>query len=70
MTKDNRIELDVISGEKIITELTSNEIAERKELAAANEATRNAEELAKATAKAELLDRLGITAEEATLLLG
>ena len=57
---------------------TTDEIIEREmnkeELAqiqidAANEQTRQAEAEAKATAKAALLDRLGITADEAKLLL-
>ena len=40
------------------------------EIDQAAEATRKAEAEAKATAKAALLTRLGITAEEAQLLLG
>jgi hypothetical protein len=70
MTKENRIEVDAISGEEVVTELTSDEVADRAELAEANEAARVAEELAKAAAKAALLERLGITEDEAKLLLG
>jgi hypothetical protein len=53
-------------------EITGDELKDilaiRKEYAAKKEAEAQAE-LDKATAKAELLDRLGITAEEAHLLL-
>jgi hypothetical protein len=69
MTKDNCIEFDVTTGEKIVVELTSQEIADRAALAIANEAARLADESAKATAKAALFERLGITADEAALLL-
>jgi hypothetical protein len=70
MTKDNRIEFNVTTGQKTVVELTDEEIAERAELAKANEADRIVEENAKATAKAALLERLGINADEAALLLG
>ena len=69
MTKDNRIEFDVASGEKTVIELTAEEIAQRAELALANEINRLAKDEAKAAEKAALLERLGITAEEAKLLL-
>jgi hypothetical protein len=70
MEKINRKEINAITGEEIVVELTAQEIADRAELAEANEAARLAEELAKATAKAALLERLGITEDEAKLLLG
>ena len=61
-------EFDAITGEGSYRDLTAEELKEHK----ANEKLR-AEALvqaeAKATAKAALLDRLGITAEEAALLL-
>ena len=57
------------TGEEIIRDANAEEIAQM-ELDAANEAERKAEAEAKATAKAALLTRLGITAEEAQLLLG
>lgn len=61
-------EFDAITGEGSYRDLTADELKEHK----ANEKLR-AEALvqaeAKATAKAALLDRLGITAEEAALLL-
>jgi hypothetical protein len=61
-------EFDAITGEGSYRDLTAEELKEHK----ANEKLR-AEALvqaeAKVTAKAALLDRLGITAEEAALLL-
>lgn len=60
-------EFDAITGEGSYRDLTADELKEHK----ANEKLR-AEALvqaeAKATAKAALLDRLGITAQEAALL--
>jgi hypothetical protein len=70
MTKENHLEVDAISGEVIVIELTSQEIADRAALAEANEAARVADESAKATARAALLERLGITEDEAKLLIG
>jgi hypothetical protein len=57
------------TGEEIVRDATAQEIAQM-ELDAANAAAKKAEAEAKATAKAALLTRLGITAEEAQLLLG
>ena len=56
------------TGEEIVRDANADEIAQM-ELDAANAATRKAEADAKETAKASLLKRLGITAEEAVLLL-
>ena len=56
------------TGEETIAELSANEIS----IVKANIAKTNAElaqEATKATAKAALLERLGMTAEEAKLLL-
>jgi hypothetical protein len=50
-------------------EVLTNLLAEIAEMKAREEATQAAT-AAKATAKAALLERLGITAEEAALLLG
>jgi hypothetical protein len=65
--------IDVETGEVIDRPLNDEEIAQQEideaKIAAAD-AIREAEAEAKATAKAALLDRLGITAEEAQLLLG
>ena len=61
------------TGEQTEVELTAEEIAQREADAKAYEAEQKAKEVeaaSKATAKAELLDKLGITAEEAALLVG
>jgi hypothetical protein len=60
------------TGEQTEVELTAEEIAQREADAKAYEADKKAKEAAdaaKAIAKAELLVKLGITAEEAALLL-
>jgi hypothetical protein len=60
------------TGEQTEVELTAEEIAQREADAKAYEAdkvAKEAEAAAKAEAKAELLDRLGLTAEEAALLV-
>jgi hypothetical protein len=62
-------ELNCETGEEIVRDATAEEIAQM-ELDAADAIARKAEAEAKATAKAALLTRLGITAEEAQLLLG
>ena len=61
-------EYDHLTQETIIRDATPEEI-EQREIDNANAEARKAEAEAKATAKAALLDKLGITAEEATLLL-
>lgn len=57
------------TGEVLETELTAEDIAQQ-EIDAAAIAEKEAALAAKAEAKAALLERLGITAEEASLLLG
>ena len=60
------------TGEQTEVELTAEEIAQREADSAKAEADRvakEAEAAVKAQAKAELLDRLGLTAEEAALLV-
>jgi predicted Fe-Mo cluster-binding NifX family protein len=60
------------TGEQTEVELTAEEIAQREADAAKAEADKVAKEAAdavKAEAKAELLARLGLTAEEAALLV-
>lgn len=67
------IEINCETGEVIERPLTADEIAANKAAAAQAEADRQAAEAeaeAKATAKQAILDRLGLTAEEAALLLG
>jgi len=56
------------TGEEIVRDANADEIAQM-ELDAANAATAKAEAEAKAQAKAALLTQLGITAEQAKLLL-
>lgn len=73
MPNPTRIEVNCTTGEVLEIELTDAEVAElayQAELAA--DAKREEERIAaeKAEAKAALLDRLGITADEAALLLG
>ena len=68
MTKTMIAEINVETGEKVLREMNAAEIAQLEKDKAqklANEQT----EKAKETEKAALLSKLGITAEEATLLL-
>jgi len=68
-----RIEVNCETGVESIIELTDAEVAEMAAQAAIAEAKQAAEDAAaeaRATAKAALLDRLGMTADEAALLLG
>ena len=60
---------DAITGDYSDREMTAEELVEHQ-AKIAEEAARVVEVEAKATAKAALLERLGITAEEASLLLG
>jgi len=68
MSKPQIKEYNCETGEEIIRDATSAEIAQMA-IDAENAAARQAEAEAKATAKAALLEKLGITAEEAALLL-
>ncbi len=61
-------EVNCTTGEEIVRDATVEEIAQM-EIDAANDAARKAEADAKATAKAALLAQLGITEEQAKLLL-
>ena len=70
---DTKIEVNCATGEVIERELTELEIEQREADAktyADEKAKEEADAAAKAVDKAALLDKLGITAEEATLLLG
>jgi len=60
--------IDCETGTEIIREMTPDEIAQY-ELDKASSIARAQEKLDQATTKAALLARLGITAEEANLLL-
>jgi hypothetical protein len=73
MTKPTRVEVNCTTGETSIIELTDAEILEMEAAAQEAEAQRKADEKAaadKAKARAEILDRLGLSAEEASILLG
>ena len=70
---DTKIVVDCSTGEVSEIELTAEEVAQRTADAKAfadAKASEDADKAAKAVDKAALLERLGITAEEATLLLG
>jgi hypothetical protein len=62
-------EVNCTTGEEIIRDANADEIAQM-ELDAANYSALKAEAQAKTAEKQALLDRLGITADEAKLLLG
>jgi tagatose-1,6-bisphosphate aldolase non-catalytic subunit AgaZ/GatZ len=68
----NKIVVDCSTGEVQEIALTDEEIAEREAMAeqyAEQKAAEEAKKAADAIAKTDLLDRLGITEEEARLLL-
>jgi hypothetical protein len=72
MAKTNTFEFKIVdctTGEEIVRDATAEEIAQM-ELDAAEAAARKAEADAKAAQRQALLDKLGITANEARLLLG
>ena len=62
-------EVNCTTGEEIVRDATAEEIAQI-ELDAVNDVARKAEAEAKETAKTAILDRIGLTADEAKLLLG
>jgi|Laugrespbdmm15sd_2_1035082.scaffolds.fasta_scaffold104026_2 uncharacterized membrane protein YqiK len=64
---------DALTGEVIVREFTKSEIAELEKIQAEQNAQIAAEAAkaeAKATARKAILDRLGLTADEAAILLG
>jgi hypothetical protein len=69
MTKPQIKIVDVTTGEEIVRDATDEEIAQI-ELNASNRENAQAEAEVKATARQAILDRLGLTADEAALLLG
>ena len=69
MTKPQVKEYNCETQEEIIRDATAAEIAQM-ELDAANAEARKQTEAAKAAQRQALLNKLGITAEEAQLLLG
>jgi hypothetical protein len=62
-------EVNCETGEEIVRDANAEEIAQM-ELDAAEAAARKAEAEAKETSRQAILDRLGLTADEAKLLLG
>ena len=73
MPNPTKVIVDCSTGISEVIELTDEEVAELAAQAAIAEEQRKereAEETAKASAKAALLKKLGITADEAALLLG
>jgi hypothetical protein len=66
----NVIEIDAVTGQETVIELTKKQIDDREAAYKASQAKIEAELAAKTAAKQMVLDRLGITADEATLLLG
>ena len=68
MTKPQVKEYNCETQEEIIRDATDAEIAQM-EIDASNAVARKAEEEAKAAQKSALLDKLGITEDEAKLLL-
>jgi hypothetical protein len=69
MTKPQIKIVDVETGEEIVRDATAEEMAQIK-LDADNAAARKAEAEAKQASRQAILDRLGLTADEAKLLLG
>jgi hypothetical protein len=73
MANPTRIEVNCTTGEVLEISLTDEEVLQRDADAATAETQRKADEKAaadKATARAAILDRLGLTADEAAILLG
>ena len=69
---DKKIIVNCTTGEVTELDLTADEIAQREadaQAAVQAKAEADADAAAKATAKAALLSKLGITADEAALLL-
>jgi hypothetical protein len=68
-----KVIVDCSTGETTIVPLTAEEIADLEAAAAQAEADRKAAEIeaaAKEAARAEILAKLGLTADEAKVLLG
>jgi hypothetical protein len=71
MTK-SKLQIQIVNcetGEEVIRDATADEIAQR-ELDKAEGAARKAEAEAKEAAKAAILDRIGLTADELQTILG
>ena len=61
--------VDIETGEEIVRDATAEEIAQMK-LDVDNAKARKAEAEARETAKAAILDRIGLTADELQTILG
>lgn len=76
MTKTNTPQVKIVNcetGEEIVRDANAEEIAQMQTQAendAANAAARKAEAEAKEATRQAILDRLGLTADEAKLILG
>ena len=62
-------EINCTTGEEIVRDANAEEISQM-EIDAANHAARKAEAEAKEIAKAAILDRIGLTADELKTILG
>ena len=72
MTKTNKPQIKIVNiktGEEIVRDANADEIAQM-EFDAVNATARKAEAEAKAAQRQSILDKLGLTADEARLLLG
>jgi hypothetical protein len=72
MAKSNTPQVKIVNcttGEEIVRDATAEEITQM-ELDSTNAAARKAEAEAKEASRQAILDRLGLTADEAKLLLG
>ena len=72
MAKTNKPQVKIVdctTGEETVRDATAEEIAQI-ELDAANSAVLKAEAETKETAKAAILDRIGLTADELKTILG
>jgi hypothetical protein len=72
MAKTNTPQVKIVNcetGEEIVRDANADEIAQIK-LDVANAEARKAQAEAKATAKAAILDRIGLTADELKTILG
>lgn len=73
MEKPTRIEVNCSTGETSVIELTDEEIEQletNRAQAILDRAEAEAQAESKAAARALILDKLGLTAEEASILLG
>ena len=65
----NKLEIDALTGETIVRDLNSDELAQR-ELDKVSAIQRADAQTVKAATRQAVLDKLGLTADEAAALLG